>query len=52
MNTLVTLTKARLFEKSYVPAHIYGTDALQFYQSFSDDTFSDEEYMDLFVQRH
>ena len=48
VNTLVRLTKAHLFEKSYVSAYNYGMDALQFYESISDDTFSDEEYMDLF----
>ena len=48
VNTLVSLVRANLFEKSYSSAYIYGMDALRFYQSMSDDTMSDQEYMDLF----
>ena len=48
VNTLVTLVKAHLLEKSYSSAYTYGMDAYQFYKGMNDDTFSDIEYIELF----
>lgn len=48
VDTLVSLSKAHIFERSYTSAQIYGMDALMFYRKTDDYTFSDEEYMDLF----